>query len=150
MQALAEGGVVFLIGVFILLLIPFQVETIPGMETEMSPSFLPTVIAIALMAAGGGIVALTLLSPIVRPPQLFPRMESLRVFLSVVLLLSYTYLFSRLGFVVTSAIFIGIFAYLFGSRSIVKITLCMGLFPVAVWLFFEKLFRIPLPHGIIF
>ena len=107
-------------------------------------------IAIALMTAGGGMIVLAFLGPVGESPLLLARTELLRVIVSVGLLLAYTYLFSRLGFVLTSAIFIGIFAYLFGSRSVLKIALCMGLIPVAVWLFFEKLFRIPLPHGILF
>ncbi len=149
-RSLVEGGVVVLIGAGVLVLIPFEVEKIPGMETEMSPSFLPTAIALALIAAGGGMMVLAFLSPMVLPRRLLARMELVRVLLSGCLLLAYTSLFSHLGFVVTSALFMGIFAYLFGSRSSVKIALSLALVPVAVWLFFEKLFRIPLPHGVLF
>ncbi len=72
------------------------------------------------------------------------------VLLAAMLLIVYTMLFPHLGFLVTSALFVGIFNYLFGARSILKITLNMVLVPVGVWLFFEKLFHIPLPHGLLY
>lgn len=83
------------------------------------------------------------------PPDL-SRVVVFRVGLSVVLLILYTVVFPRLGFVVTSGVFVGICAYLFGSRSILKIAISMVAVPVVIWLFFELLFRIPLPHGILY
>jgi hypothetical protein len=83
------------------------------------------------------------------PPDL-SRVVLFRVGLSAVLLIVYTVVFPRLGFVVTSGLFVGIYAYLFGSRSILKIALSMVAVPIVIWLFFELLFRIPLPHGILF
>ena len=43
---LIEGVVVTAIGTAILILIPSQVEKMPGMATQMSPSFFPTVAAV--------------------------------------------------------------------------------------------------------
>jgi hypothetical protein len=73
-----------------------------------------------------------------------------RVGLSVILMIVYTVLFPRLGFVVTSGLFVGFYAYLFGSRSILKIAISIIAVPLVIWLFFEVLFRIPLPHGVLF
>jgi putative tricarboxylic transport membrane protein len=120
------------------------------METETSPSFIPSVVAILLMLLGGGLILQGFLSPRRDQPPDLSRLVVLRVGLSVVLLVVYTILFPRLGFVVTSGLFVGAYAYLFGSRSVLKIALSVVVVPVVIWLFFEVLFRIPLPHGILF
>ena len=102
------------------------------------------------MIMGAGLIAQGFLSSKRDTPPDLSKVVVFRVGLSVVLLIVYTVLFPRLGFVVTSGLFVGIYAYLFGSRSILKIAGSMIAVPVAIWLFFELLFRIPLPHGILF
>ena len=149
-RRLIEGAVLIGLGAFILILIPSQIQTIPGMETETSPSFLPTVLAVLIMLMGAGLILQGFLSKRRDAPPDLSRVVVFRVGLSVVLLIVYTILFPRLGFVVTSGLFVGIYAYLFGSRSILKIAVSMIAVPVLTWLFFELLFRIPLPHGILF
>lgn len=150
LRRLIEGVVLIGLGVLILILIPSQIQTIPGMETETSPSFLPSVLAVLIMIMGAGLIAQGFLSSKRDTPPDLSKVVVFRVGLSVVLLIVYTVLFPRLGFVVTSGLFVGIYAYLFGSRSILKIAGSMIAVPVAIWLFFELLFRIPLPHGILF
>jgi len=149
-QALMEGLGMTILGIVILLFIPSQVQEIPGMATETSPSFFPMVAAVALILSGIVMILQTVFN--VSPPTSLnlSRHEVLRVCLATLLLLGYTYLFPYLGFVVTSAGFFGVFAYLFGARSLWKIALNMIMIPVVVWLFFEQLFRIPLPHGVLF
>ena len=150
LRRLIEGVVLIGLGALILILIPSQIQTIPGMETETSPSFLPSVLAVLIMIMGAGLIAQGFLSSKRDTPPDLSKVVVFRVGLSVVLLIVYTVLFPRLGFVVTSGLFVGIYAYLFGSRSILKIAGSMIAVPVAIWLFFELLFRIPLPHGILF
>jgi len=149
-RRLIEGMVLIGLGALILILIPSQIQTIPGMETETSPSFLPTVLAVLLMIMGAGLIAQGFLSAKRDAPPDLSRVVVFRVVLAAVLLIVYTILFPRLGFVVTSGLFVGAYAYLFGSRSILKIAISMIAVPVVIWLFFELLFRIPLPHGILF
>jgi putative tricarboxylic transport membrane protein len=150
LRRLIEGAVLIGLGALILVLIPSQIRNIPGMETDTSPSFLPSVMAILIMIIGAGLILQGFLSSGRDAPQDLSRVVVLRVGLSVVLLILYTVVFPRLGFVVTSGVFVGICAYLFGSRSILKIAISMVAVPVVIWLFFELLFRIPLPHGILF
>lgn len=149
-RRLIEGIVLIGLGALILLLIPSQIQSIPGMETETSPSFLPTVLAVLIMLMGAGLIIQGFLSSRRDTPPELSRVVVFRVGLSVVLLIVYTVVFPRLGFVVTSGLFVGIYAYLFGSRSMLKIAISMIAVPVIIWLFFELLFRIPLPHGILF
>jgi putative tricarboxylic transport membrane protein len=149
-RRLIEGAVLIGLGALILVLIPSQIRNIPGMETDTSPSFLPAVLAILIMIAGAGLILQGFLSSRRDASQDLSRVVVLRVGLSVVLLILYTVVFPRLGFVVTSGVFVGIYAYLFGSRSILKIAISMVAVPVVIWVFFELLFRIPLPHGVLF
>jgi putative tricarboxylic transport membrane protein len=149
-RRLIEGAVLIGLGALILLLIPSQIQNIPGMETETSPSFLPVLLAILIMIMGAGLIVQGFFSSSRDASPDLSRVVVFRVGLSVVLLIVYTVVFPRLGFVVTSGVFVGIYAYLFGSRSILKIGISMVAVPVGIWLFFELLFRIPLPHGILF
>ena len=154
-RSLGEGIALVLIGGVVLLLIPSQIDTVSGMgvATQMSPSFLPAVLSVALILVGLGLMIQAFRIGSGQPAQAgpgFSRHAFFRVTLAAVLLIVYTLLFPRLGFVVTSGLFIGIFIYLFGLRSILKIALSMVLVPLGVWLFFEKLFLIPLPHGLLF
>jgi putative tricarboxylic transport membrane protein len=150
LRRLIEGIVLIGLGALILLLIPSQIQNIPGMETETPPSFLPTVLAVLIILMGAGLIGQGFLSSRRETPPDLSRVVVFRVGLSVVLLIAYTVVFPRLGFVISSGLFVGIYAYLFGSRSILKIAISMAAVPVVIWMFFELLFRIPLPHGILF
>jgi len=149
-RVFSEGIVLVLLGGVILVLVPAQIDIIPGMDSEVAPSFLPILLSVAIMAVGAGMVLRSFLRVSEGKPVDLKTDAVLRVVSAVLLLVAYAFLFPRIGFIVTSAVFIGIFVYLFGSRDALKILLSMVLVPVAVWLFFEKLFHIPLPHGIIF
>jgi len=154
LRSMGEGVVLFLIGSTILLLIPSQIDSVSGMTIRVTPSFLPAVLGFSLMLVGLGLLIQSFRKKAGQQAreneQVFSPNSFLRVFLAAVLLIVYTLLFPRFGFLVTSALFVGIFIYLFGYRSILKISLSMILVPVGVWLFFEKIFHIPLPHGLLF
>ena len=151
---MGEGIVLFLIGSTILLLIPSQIDSVSGITVRVTPSFLPAVLGFSLMLVGLGLLIQSFRKKAEQQSrenaQVFSPNSFLRVLLAAVLLIVYTLLFPRFGFLVTSALFVGIFIYLFGYRSILKISLSMILVPVGVWLFFEKIFHIPLPHGLLF
>lgn len=151
---MGEGIVLFLIGSTILLLIPSQIDSVSGMTIRVTPSFLPVVLGFSLMLVGLGLLIQSFRKKAEQQSrenaQVFSPNSFLRVLLAAVLLIVYTLLFPRLGFLVTSALFVGIFIYLFGYRSILKISLSMILVPVGVWIFFEKIFHIPLPHGLLY
>jgi hypothetical protein len=149
-RALTEGGVVFLIGLMILLLIPSQVEKPLGVESRTPPSFLPRVISICLLLSGAGLVVQAFLRTQTGGTPAILGGERWRILLSVGLLGGYAFLFPRLGFVSTSAVIMGVFTYLFGSRSWTRILLSMILVPLGAWLFLEVIFAIPLPRGALF
>ena len=150
LRSLVEGGVVVLIGSSILILLPSQVTTLPGLQMAVSPAIIPRLVGIGLLIAGVGLVLQSALTGTVSGPIDWDRTTAIRIVTTVLLLIAYTTLFPWLGFVVTSAGFVGFFTYFFGARNWLKITLLVVLTPVGVWLFFEKLFRIPLPHGLLY
>jgi putative tricarboxylic transport membrane protein len=149
-RSLIEGGMVLLIGATILFLIPSQVEKPLGVESRTPPSFLPRVISVCLLLTGAGMLFRAFIRPGPSPPGR-PAKEGLaRILFSAGLLALYALLFPRLGFMASSVLAMGGFAYLFGARSRSKILLSMALVPLGVWLFFEVLFAIPLPRGVLF
>ncbi len=154
LQGIGEGVVLILTGSTTLLLIPFHIDSVSGVTISVTPSFLPVVLGISLMLTGLGLLIQSF-----KTKDKLSDQEGAQVLLSgsfpivllaAALLIVYTMLFPHLGFLVTSALFVGIFNYLFGARNILKISLNMVLVPVGVWLFFEKLFHIPLPHGLLY
>ena len=150
LRSIVEGGVVVVIGSSILLLLPSQVTTLPGLQMAVSPSIIPALVGIGLIVAGLGLVLQSSLSGEVAGRIDWDRTVTIRIVTTVLLLIAYATLFPQLGFVVTSAVFVGFFAFFIGARNWLKITLLVVLTPVGVWLFFEKLFRIPLPHGLLY
>jgi hypothetical protein len=139
-----------LIGSSILILIPSQVKMLPGLETAMSPKFIPAAVAVGLIIMGFTLVLQSSLGNLSPDRISWDRVITMRILTAVLLMFAYTALFPRLGFVVTSAVFTGFFTFFFGARSWWKVSLVVLLIPIGVWLFFEKLFRIPLPHGLVF
>ncbi|MCD6122640.1 MAG: tripartite tricarboxylate transporter TctB family protein [Spirochaetales bacterium] len=150
LRRIIEGGVLILIGGIILLLIPSEIQTFSRMETVMSPSFLPIVVAVLLMIMGAGLILQGFFNVQKDQSKNFQPTSIIRVVLAIIFLVAYTFLFPLIGFVVTSALFFFLYAYLFGMHNLFKIVSGGVIASVIVWAFFEKLFNIPLPHGILF
>jgi uncharacterized membrane protein len=115
LHRICEGLVLILVGSTVLILIPFQIDSISGVTVSVTPSFLPVVLGISLVLVGIGLcLQLIRKSPV---PENEAESEKtseqpfLRVFLAAVLLIVYTILFPVIGFLVTSALFVGIFSY---------------------------------------
>lgn len=149
-RSLMEAGVVLLIGATIFILIPSQVGKPLGVESRTPPSFLPRVISVCLLLTGGGMLIRGWTRPGLSPSPPARQEEWPKILLSVGLLALYAFLFPRLGFVASSVLAMGGFAYLFGARSWSKILLSIFLVPLGAWIFFEVLFSIPLPRGVLF
>lgn len=150
LRTVLEGGAVAAIGASIVILVPSQTNPIPGLQTQMSPGLIPTLVGAGLILSGLGLILQSSLGSVDEPPIDLDRTASVRIVISVLLIVAYTMIFPLLGFVVTSAIFVGFFTWFFGAHNPVKIGLMVVLPAVVVWLFFEQLFRIPLPHGVLF
>ncbi|RKX77452.1 MAG: hypothetical protein DRP87_09140 [Spirochaetes bacterium] len=145
-----EGFLVTLIGTVILILIPSQVNEIPGMETKMSPSFIPMLVGVSLIAVGVSFAVLSIVGRNKEKPVELEKEQLLRAVFTILLLVAYTFLFSKLGFLVTSGLFYGIFSFIFGARNLLKLFAGIVAVPVVIWFFFEIIFIIPLPHGLLY
>lgn len=145
-----EGLFVMGLGAGILALIPSQVDSIYRMETNMSPSFIPRLTGIFLIVVGLFIAGLNHLGKVQYTSKGVEKNELLRVLFLGLLVLAYTILFPVIGFVTTSALFVGVFSFLFGQRSPFKLGAVMVMIPALVWILFEIIFVIPLPHGLLF
>lgn len=150
LRSILEGGAVAVIGASILLLVPSQIQPVAALQTRMSPGLIPGVAAVGLILSGLGLILQSSLKGGAAVPVEMDRQVTIRIVTSVLLLIAYTLLFPRVGFVVTSAVFVAFFSWYFGARDPIKITLVTVGTPIVVWLFFEKLFLIPVPHGFLF
>ena len=143
-----EGFVIVALGAGILALIPSQVRGFIGLETALSPAFLPTLMGIGLLIAGSLIIILSLFNKTQKTKELKINVNDLKkIIIAVIILLLYAFLFPIIGFLTTSVIFIGILSFLCGQRNYIKILVLMVLMPALVWMLFEIIFSIPLPHG---
>ena len=150
-QRLVEGIVIVAIGVGLLVLTPLGVAEAHAMlRQQLSPRFIPTLVGIGLVLTGAALVVLGFYGRVKEKPAEFSREGTIRVLSAFLLLLAYGYLFNIVGFVVTSAVFLALFAYLFGARSLPKVAAITVLCPIAVWLVFERVFNVPLPGGFLF
>jgi hypothetical protein len=149
-RRLGEGLFVVALGAGILALIPSQVHAISGLETNMSPAFIPLVAGVALIVVGAALGYTAVFGREEGKAAVFAGNELPRVLFSTLLLLAYTWLFPVVGFMTTSVVFIGAFAYFFGQRDPRRLLAVMTVAPALVWALFEIIFVIPLPHGLIF
>lgn len=145
-----EGIFLLCLGSAILILVPFQVIAVRGMEANLSPSFIPRITGMGIVLTGL-IVSISAAWARKRGKDaVFKAGEFPRVLLSALYLLAYAFLFPMLGFVSTSFLFIGILSFQFGQRNPLKLAALMIFIPVSVWILFELVFVIPLPHGLLY
>lgn len=149
-QTFWEGVFFFLLGFAILVLIPSQVRISPTVQTTVTPKFVPTLIGISLIIVGFFMVLQAYKRRGEESSLSVSSDGFFRVLLSILLLVSYIELFSIVGIVVSSGIFIALYSYMFGLRDYLKMAAVSVLVPVVIWLVFEYVFRIPMPHGLLF
>jgi len=143
-----EGLLIAALGAVIIVLIPSQVRVFAGLETALSPAFLPTLIGIGLLIVGFLIIVVSLFSKTQTTKEIKINAKDLKkIIIAALILFLYAFLFPIIGFLVTSIVFIGILSFLCGQRNYVKLLVLMVLIPAIVWMMFELLFSIPLPHG---
>lgn len=114
----------------------------------LSPKFFPEILSWALLFLG----AVILLQGVRRPAKLVfetrPTREALiRAVLFVLLVGGNLYLLPRLGFAITSALFMMLSQHLLGERKFLLNILRTALFVGALYYLFSILLRVPLPIG---
>lgn len=152
---LIVGLVAALAGIGILATVPVQIpgESWQSISNVQSPAFFP--VLNALFLAGCGIV---LIGSALRSPEGLSGddrqdagiLHPLTLGGAVVLLIVYLAMISYLGMVVSSGIAIAAMTLLLGYRNKPVIAVSAVAFPVLIYLLFEKLLKILLPHGVLF
>ncbi|KPK04157.1 MAG: hypothetical protein AMJ64_14270 [Betaproteobacteria bacterium SG8_39] len=120
-----------------------------GVSQHVSPTTLPTVLAACLVVLG----ALMLLRAVRRPrddappeaPRARPHGGNARVLLLLASCGGYVALLPLAGYLLSTALFVGATAWLFGNRRPLSIVLLMIIVPAVLLVFFEKFMIIPLP-----
>jgi len=144
------GAVVLFAGLgFLAYLLAFPAD---GVSQYVSPTTLPTAMAGSLAALG----ALMLLSAWRRlraaaPPEDAPRPAGGHARVAALLAAcgGYVALLPLAGYLVSTALFVGATAWLFGNRRAASIILLMVLVPAVLFMFFEKFMIIPLPGALL-
>ena len=116
----------------------------------LSPSYYPRIVAIALMLLGGGIMLRALLQPAAAVNDNDRHQDALKRtlgFLAIMIVLALT--LNWLGFVVASTLALCLALVLGGERRLLIIAPLAILFPLALYFFFLKVARIPIPLGIL-
>ena len=116
----------------------------------LSPSYYPRIVAIALMLLGAGIMLRAWLQPtaVVSNDDRHPEaLKRTLCFLAILIALALT--LNWLGFVVASALALCLALVLGGEKRLFIIATLAILFPLALYFFFLKVARIPIPLGIL-
>lgn len=152
---LIVGLVAALAGTGILAIVPVQIpgESWQSISNVQSPAFFPILNALFLTGCGIALIVSALRAPdglsggdrqdagILHPMTLGG---------AVALLIIYLAMISYVGMVVSSGIAIAAMSLLLGYRNKPVIAASAVVFPVVIYLLFEKLLKILLPHGVLF
>lgn len=152
---LREAGpaaAVFVAGLgFLAYLLAFPAE---GVSQHVSPTTLPTVLAAGLVVLGalmllGALRRTRATSALAARPAGAPGANR-RVLLLLAGCGGYVVLLPLAGYLLSTALFIGLAAWLFGNRRPLSIALLMIIVPALLFVFFEKFMIIPLPGARLF
>ena len=151
-QQFWEGLVIVALGAGILLLAPSQIKGFTDPDIKVHPSFISNLAGVGFLITG----TLISVTSFFKKNQKKEKGETVKIEdikkigITVIILFAYSFLFSIIGFLTTSMLFIGILSFILGQRKITKLLTLMIVVPVSVWILFELIFVIPLPHGWLF
>ena len=147
------AGAAFLsLGVaLVFILIPFGVDEPRRVQfAALSPSYYPRFVAIAMALIGLVVVARAALANSDGGDlDRVPAGGALKVCAVLLILFATAYLLPLLGFVLASALALVVMMLIAGERNALTIGLVAVLLPLALYLFFTKLAKIPIPGGLI-
>ena len=116
----------------------------------LSPSYYPRIVAIGLMILGAGLLIRSGLTATDASSEAnsHPRAKQ-RTLIFMLILLSLALTLEWLGFIVASALALAAALILGGEKRLYIILPLAVLFPLALYFFFLKVARIPIPLGIL-
>ena len=143
-KASAVAVVFLLLGVWICLeavQVPFGSLRMPG------AGFFPLLLGLLLSVLAIVLVGMTWLSPVVGPTQVWP--ERPEVLYLVAILVASVWLFDRLGFLLTMALFLGVAIRTSGKMGSARAVVVAVVGSAASYWVFGRLLQINLPEGVL-
>ncbi|WP_112322839.1 tripartite tricarboxylate transporter TctB family protein [Oceanibium sediminis] len=151
---MAVAVAAFAVGTGILLLLPVQISgaRLADVSNMDSPAFFPILSGVFLILCGATLAVQSHLrgAPEDTGPFFLGRDGIVRLLSIAALLVVYVIAIRTIGMVISSMALILVMAPLLNYRNVRLILLSALFFPVCVYLLFEKVLRILLPHGWIF
>lgn len=146
--ALAFGG-------FILWSIPNQVPgaTLAAVSDMSSSAFFPILTGVFMILCGVALAVRTASGKLLAEPreqETFSPRHSARMVAVLLLLVAYLITLKIIGMIVSSMLLIAIMAPLLGYRNVRYIVASAAIFPVVIYLLFDRLLHILLPNGVFF
>ena len=141
------GIVIFLVAVAIYI----SASQLPGDPVGIGAKGFPQFIAICLGGLGV-LLSLTAFMKIKREGNDPAKVDVKGIVLAALLVIAfalYVQLLKPLGYLIATPIFFFIFGAIYGDRKWLRLGITSVGFTIVVWLLFEKLFYIMLPHGIL-
>jgi putative tricarboxylic transport membrane protein len=135
---LVIAGILFCIGlVWILesLVMPHGEFSVPG------PGFFPTLLGVLLCGVSFLLGARTLFSRTTQPVKI----GHLHIWSTIMALMVLAFFFERLGFIITTALFVGFFLKMLSAMRWIPCILLSVAAAISAYLFFDFLLGIPLP-----
>ena len=149
---LALSLIAFSIAAF--LIIPYQIEKpklfMGRSLMYMQPSLFPRLSIIGLFILS---IWYLVQSFKLTESNLFKELEKksyLKVLVTFFVLLGYAMLFEPAGFVLSSALMVGILTFYFGNRNLIIIFLVLAATPLVIYVVFTRALQVSLPEGLLF
>ncbi len=123
-------------------------------KKDIGPGFYPNLIAGIMIILAIALFVQTLRNhePEEKKKERSPM--AIKPYIAMVLLVLYIFLMNKIGFIITSVLFMMILTYLFFGTEFRKNllpSLCISVMvPVGIYLLFHNLLKVPLPRGILF
>ena len=141
------GIVIFLVAVAIYMNASQLPSDLVGIGAKGFPQF------VAVCLGGLGILlSLTAFLKIRREGNDPAKIEVKEIVLAALLVIGfalYLQLLKPLGYLIATPIFFFVFGAIYGDKKWLRLGITSVVFTIVVWLLFEKLFYIMLPHGIL-
>jgi putative tricarboxylic transport membrane protein len=143
-------GLFFIVmGIVVFLIIPYQVEQplrlIGETTADLDPSIFPEIVATLIIFVGVLLTGVSSRLAEENDLKAIDRRMLIRVTVSLVLIFSYAFLLQPLGFVVASALIVGILSTYYGNRNLIAGAFVSLVVPLFMFNLFTQVLTVSLP-----
>jgi putative tricarboxylic transport membrane protein len=113
-----------------------------------APTLIPWGVAMCLLCAAGILLVRALSGKALALADRLAGAERVRIVGAALLAGAYVFIVTRLGFIMTTFLFLSSFGLVLGERRWLKLILFAAVTPVAIYLIFSTILNVPLPSGL--